>query len=137
MIPGCCAVPLECNLISKQPFFPFKKKKKSELSISQVHLRYSVRFPAACRTICENGSIISIQHAIQEIFGRRLVYIRLGRILIKDPIKRECLVLDPLALLRDYRFGESLHGIILWRIEHSIGNIAHQQLLHTELESKQ
>ena len=87
-------------------------------TLNKMHVRDGVCLSTACCTVCEDGRIVSLQHAVEERFCCGLVHIALHGIFVEYAVERKRLVLDTLSLGYDGA-GEALNGIVLGRVEHS------------------
>ena len=76
-----------------------------------------MRLPTPRCAIRKHRSIVSVQHAVKQASSRRFVNVALGRVLIKDSIECEGLVLHSLPRIGHHGFGEARDGIVLWRVE--------------------
>lgn len=85
MIPGCCAVPL-LNV---------------SVCVLEVvecrHIRDGVSLSAACCTIGEDGGIVAVEDAIEEVLCGGFVDFGLCCVVVKDAIEGEGLIFGPLS----------------------------------------
>lgn len=73
-------------------------------------------FPASCCSVGKNGCVVSVKYAIEEASSGGFVYLTLGRILVEDAVKAECLVLDTLSVGDDAP-REFLNGVVFRWVE--------------------
>lgn len=102
MIPGCCAVPL------------------NHVSMVRLQLALNVRdgmcFTTSSGSICKDGSIISIQYAVQQVLGRGLVNIALRDILVKHLVESESMIFSSFRSWTGVS-GESMYLLVFWWIK--------------------
>jgi len=58
-----------------------------------LNVRDGMCFTTSSGSICKDGSIISIQYAVQQVLGRGLVNIALRDILVKHLVESESMIL--------------------------------------------
>jgi len=75
-----------------------------------------VRLSASRCSIGENGGIVSVKYTIEEASTGSFIHFALGRVLVEDAVKAECLILDTLSV-GDDALGEFVDGVVFRWVE--------------------